>query len=79
MLLYNGAYVLTDWVHGSTMRWVKNDKYWNRENKGFSMKSAPLNHAGYQCEVESVQGWADRRYASAVADAANCDGTALAD
>jgi oligopeptide transport system substrate-binding protein len=23
MLLYNGAYVLTDWVHGSTMRWVK--------------------------------------------------------
>jgi len=35
MLLYNGAYVLTDWVHGSTMRWVKNDKYWNRENKGF--------------------------------------------
>ena len=35
MLVYNGAYVLTDWVHGSTMRWVKNDKYWNRENKGF--------------------------------------------
>ena len=35
MLLYNGAYVLTDWVHGSTMRWVKNDLYWNRENKGF--------------------------------------------
>ena len=35
MLLYNGAYVLTDWVQGSTMRWVKNDLYWNRENKGF--------------------------------------------
>lgn len=35
MLLYNGAYLLTEWVHGSTMRWVKNPSYWNRENKGF--------------------------------------------
>lgn len=35
MLLYNGAYLLTEWVHGSTMRWVKNPNYWNRENKGF--------------------------------------------
>lgn len=35
MMLYNGAYVLTEWVHGSTMRWVKNPNYWNKENKGF--------------------------------------------
>lgn len=34
MMLYNGAYVLTEWVHGSTMRWVKNPLYWN-DQKGF--------------------------------------------
>lgn len=35
MLLYNGPYVMTEWVHGSTMLWVKNENYWNKENKGF--------------------------------------------
>ena len=35
MMLYNGAYLLTEWVHGSTMRWVKNPNYWNKENKGY--------------------------------------------
>jgi oligopeptide transport system substrate-binding protein len=34
MMLYNGPYTVTEWVHGSTMRWVKNPLYWNDE-KGF--------------------------------------------
>ena len=34
MLLYNGPYLLTDWVHGASMRWTKNPYYWNDE-KGF--------------------------------------------
>jgi oligopeptide transport system substrate-binding protein len=33
-LLYNGPYVITSWVHGSSMRWEKNPLYWNDE-KGF--------------------------------------------
>jgi len=32
-MLYNGPYVLADWVHGSTMLWQKNPYYWN-EKKG---------------------------------------------
>jgi oligopeptide transport system substrate-binding protein len=35
MMLYNGPYLLTEWVHGSTMRWVKNPNYWNKDNKAF--------------------------------------------
>lgn len=35
MMLYNGPYVLTEWVHGSTMRWEKNPNYWDKDNKGF--------------------------------------------
>ena len=34
MLLYNGPYVLDEWVHGASMLWRKNPYYWN-ENKGF--------------------------------------------
>lgn len=34
MMLYNGPYVLSEWVHGASMRWVKNPRYWNDE-KGF--------------------------------------------
>ncbi|MEX2131342.1 MAG: ABC transporter substrate-binding protein, partial [Pseudohongiellaceae bacterium] len=34
MLLYNGPYRMTSWVHGSTMRWEKNPYYWN-DQKGF--------------------------------------------
>ncbi len=34
MLLYNGPYLLTEWVHGASMRWTKNPYYWNDE-KGF--------------------------------------------
>ncbi|MBL4819501.1 MAG: peptide ABC transporter substrate-binding protein [Gammaproteobacteria bacterium] len=33
-LLYNGPYVISSWVHGSSMRWEKNPYYWNDE-KGF--------------------------------------------
>ncbi len=35
MMLYNGPYVLTEWVHGSTMRWEKNPNYWDKDNKAF--------------------------------------------
>lgn len=28
-LLYNGAYILKEWDHGSRWKLVKNDKYWN--------------------------------------------------
>ncbi|MCH7672906.1 MAG: peptide ABC transporter substrate-binding protein [Proteobacteria bacterium] len=33
-MIYNGPYVITEWVHGSSMLWRKNPYYWN-ENKGF--------------------------------------------
>ena len=31
MLLYNGPYMVTSWVHSATMRWEKNPYYWNDE------------------------------------------------
>lgn len=31
-LISNGAFVLTDWVQGESMTYVKNDKYYNKEN-----------------------------------------------
>jgi oligopeptide transport system substrate-binding protein len=34
MLLYNGPYMVTEWVHGSSMLWEKNPYYWSDE-KGF--------------------------------------------
>ncbi|MDG2420383.1 MAG: peptide ABC transporter substrate-binding protein [Gammaproteobacteria bacterium] len=34
MLLFNGPYVLTEWIHGASMLWEKNPYYWNDE-KGF--------------------------------------------
>ena len=34
MLLYNGPYVLEEWVHGASMRWRKNPFYWN-DQKGY--------------------------------------------
>ena len=33
-LLYNGPYMVTSWIHGSSMKWVRNPYYWNDE-KGF--------------------------------------------
>lgn len=34
MLLFNGPYLLTEWIHGASMLWEKNPYYWNDE-KGF--------------------------------------------
>jgi len=34
MMLYNGPYMITSWVHNASMRWEKNPFYWN-ENRGF--------------------------------------------
>ena len=34
MLLFNGPYVLAEWIHGASMLWEKNPYYWNDE-KGF--------------------------------------------
>jgi oligopeptide transport system substrate-binding protein len=34
MLLYNGPYVISEWVHNASMRWEKNPYYWN-DQKGF--------------------------------------------
>ena len=34
MLLFNGPYVLTEWIHGASMLWEKNPYYWSDE-KGF--------------------------------------------
>lgn len=31
MMLYNGPYLLTEWVHGASMRWTRNPNYWNDE------------------------------------------------
>ena len=31
MLLSNGPYILTEWVHGASMVWEKNPYYWNSE------------------------------------------------
>jgi oligopeptide transport system substrate-binding protein len=29
-MLYNGAFILTEWVHGASLKMKKNDKYWNK-------------------------------------------------
>ena len=34
MLLYNGSYLMTEWVHSASMRWERNPDYWG-EHKGF--------------------------------------------
>jgi oligopeptide transport system substrate-binding protein len=34
MLLYNGPYVISEWIHNASMRWEKNPYYWN-DQKGF--------------------------------------------
>lgn len=31
MMLYNGPYLLSEWVHGSSMLWQKNPYYWSDE------------------------------------------------
>jgi len=31
MLLSNGPYILTEWIHGASMVWKKNPYYWNSE------------------------------------------------
>jgi oligopeptide transport system substrate-binding protein len=31
MLLSNGPYILTEWIHGASMLWKKNPYYWNSE------------------------------------------------
>jgi len=31
MLLSNGPYILTEWIHGASMLWNKNPYYWNSE------------------------------------------------
>lgn len=33
-LIYNGPYMVTEWVHSASMLWKKNPYYWN-ENRGF--------------------------------------------
>ncbi len=30
-MVFNGPYILTEWVHGSSMRFVKNKNFWNQE------------------------------------------------
>ena len=34
-ILYNGPYLLTDWIHSASMRWEKNPNYWNKDNVGY--------------------------------------------
>ncbi len=34
MLLYNGPYIISEWVHNASMHWEKNPHYWN-DQKGF--------------------------------------------
>ena len=34
MLLYNGPYRMTEWVHSASMRWERNPDYWG-DHKGF--------------------------------------------
>jgi oligopeptide transport system substrate-binding protein len=31
-LLFNGPFRMTDWVHGASLRMVKNEHYWDRDN-----------------------------------------------
>jgi len=31
-LLYNGRFILTEWVHGASLQFVKNPNYWNRDD-----------------------------------------------
>jgi len=46
MMVYNGPYILEEWVHGSTMRWVKNPNYWDKDNKAF----VSTIHIGYMTD-----------------------------
>lgn len=34
MLLYNGPYLMSEWVHSASMRWERNPDYWG-DHKGF--------------------------------------------
>ncbi len=34
-MLYNGPYVVSEWIHSASMLWEKNPLYWNKDNVGF--------------------------------------------
>jgi len=40
-MLYNGAFVLTDWVHGASLKMKKNDQYWNKAKVTLSAIECP--------------------------------------
>ena len=42
MLLYNGPYLMSEWVHSASMRWERNPDYWG-DHKGF----IDTIHVGY--------------------------------
>jgi oligopeptide transport system substrate-binding protein len=40
-LLFNGAFKLTKWVHGASLRMEKNEKYWNKDAVTLSVIDCP--------------------------------------
>jgi oligopeptide transport system substrate-binding protein len=40
-LLYNGAFKLTKWVHGASLRMEKNENYWNRDAVALKVIDCP--------------------------------------
>ena len=50
-MLYNGAFVLTNWVHNSSMRMDKNPYYWDRDNIFLETIHAPFITSNKQAGV----------------------------
>lgn len=40
-MLFNGPFKLTEWVHGASLKMVKNDKYWNKAKIQLDVIDAP--------------------------------------
>ena len=50
-LLYNGAFVLSDWVHNASMRMEKNPHYWNRDSIYLNSINVPFITQDKQASV----------------------------
>ena len=50
-LLFNGAFVMTKWVHGAEIELVKNERYWNRESIWLNRINIPFITADYNTHL----------------------------
>ena len=79
MLLSNGPYVVTEWIHGSSMLWKKNPYYWN-DQKGFldEIVTAYITH-DVNAKLNLFKGRTDCRNQLDCTYVTHGDGTTLAD